>query len=109
MSNRHERRANVAEFRRRVGNYLDTTLVPAGTRLDDHPVFASALVYWESQRQAHSRQCIACMEEFDPDGETVGAFLFATAPSMPGSASVSAICKKCVLPPLGSSNVASAC
>jgi hypothetical protein len=96
MSNRHERRASVAAFRRNVGRYLDTALVPAGTNLDGYPVLRDALVYWEAQRQVHSRQCIACMTEFDADGSTVGAFLFATAPSMPGSASISAFCRKCV-------------
>jgi hypothetical protein len=96
MSNRHERRASVSAFRRHVGRYLDTALLPAGTNLDGHPVLASAVVYWEQQRQAHTRQCIACMEPFDADGSTVGAFLFATVPTMPGSASISAICKDCI-------------
>ena len=88
LSNRHQRRVSVSAFRRGAGKYLDTALVPAGTRLDGHAVLADALLYWEAQRQAHSRQCIACMTEFDADGAAVGAFLFATAPTMPGSASI---------------------
>ena len=46
MSNRHERRTEIARFRREAaGTHLVTFLIPVGTPLGDHPILLGAVEF----------------------------------------------------------------
>jgi hypothetical protein len=96
MSNRHQRRANVADFKRAVHRrHLVTHLVDAAEPLDGHAVLKDALSFWQKNRVKRRPCCIGCRADLsDPDVEA-GAYLFATSPGSPGVASVSALCCAC--------------
>ncbi len=95
MSNRRERRASVARYRRESGGALITYLV----EVDHEPLpqlLACARGWWLDALpgMAPPRHCFACPASL-LDRKDVGALLFST-PSLPASAaSVNAICNKC--------------
>jgi hypothetical protein len=97
MSNRHQRRANVADFKRRVsGRHLLTYLIDGddAASLDSLAVLKDAAAFWQANRASRKPCCIVCKLSLASD-ETVGGFLFATSPGSPGIASVSALCVGC--------------
>ena len=90
MSNRAQRRASVADFKRRVsGGHLLTYLIDGDDEasLDRHTVLRDAAAFWQANRASRKPCCIACKLSLASD-EAVGAFLFATSPGSPGIASV---------------------
>jgi len=102
MSNRAQRRASVADFKRRVsGRHLLTYLIDGDDEasLDRHTVLRDAAAFWQANRASRKPCCIACKLSLASD-EAVGAFLFATSPGSPGIASVSALCSTCSHLPL---------
>ena len=92
---RHERRSDIARFRREVSHAsLLTYMVPADAPLDGHPLLCGALSYWRSNIQQRRPFCPACKASFADDADAA-AFLFATPAVAPTSASVSAFCSEC--------------
>ncbi len=91
--NRHERRSDIACFRREASSLL-TYLVPADAPLDGHPLLWRAASYWRAGIRQRRSFCPACKANY-ADGAEPGAFLFATPPSAPTSASVTAFCTAC--------------
>jgi hypothetical protein len=97
MSNRHQRRASVADFKRRVsGRHLLTYLIGGddAASLNSLAVLKDAVAFWQANRVSRKPCCIACRRSLAND-EAVGGFLFATSPGSPGIASVSALCGAC--------------
>ena len=102
MSNRHQRRSSVARFRREAsGMPLTTYLVEAGVNLDRHATLRDAITFWENNRARRRPMCLGCKVRFGDDATEPAAYLFATSPSQPGTASVSVFCADCwrELPP----------
>jgi hypothetical protein len=101
VSNRHQRRASVADFKRRVSGNLLTYLIGSddAASLNSLAVLKDAVAFWQANRASRKPCCIACKLSLATD-ETVGAFLFATSPGSPGIASVSALCSTCSHLPL---------
>lgn len=96
MSNRHQRRASLADFRREASRaYLLTHLLDANTSFADHPTLKDALAFWKANRVSRRPRCIACKVDLADPTAPVGAFLFATSPGAAGAVSVSAICPDC--------------
>jgi hypothetical protein len=103
VSNRHQRRASVADFKRRVsGRHLLTYLIDADdtASLNSLAVLRDAAAFWQANRASRKPCCIACKLSLLASDEAVGAFLFATSPGSPGIASVSALCSTCSHLPL---------
>ena len=92
---RHQRRAAVADFRRRAaGTYLTTFLVPTSVSLDGHVSLQQAAAFWEANRAVRKPVCICCKQVF-ADDQRVGGFLFATMPNPSPDVSISAVCVPC--------------
>jgi hypothetical protein len=102
MSNRAQRRADLAGFKRDAHKaYLVTYLVAANAvaALDRHPLLRNALEYWRGNIQQRKPICPGCRASFANDA-TAAAFLFATTAVAPTNASVTAFCSRCWhLPP----------
>ena len=100
MSNRHNRRASVADFRKRVGGtHLVTYLLDDIALIDGHRLLGPCLRQWLAACEARRPYCIGCKKNF-MDGAEPGAFLFATSPGASGDVSVSALCTECWALPL---------
>lgn len=94
-SNRHRRRADLRSFKREAHKaHLVTYLTAADQPLDGHPLLSQALSFWRGNIQQRRPFCPACRAKFADDAHP-GAFLFATIPVAPTSASVSAFCDQC--------------
>jgi hypothetical protein len=92
---RHERRAEIARFRKECsGGHLMTYLVPAGTAID-HLTIKRAQAHWEANRLLRQPMCIGCKLIFADNSARVGSFLHAINPALPDSASTSAFCEEC--------------
>lgn len=95
MSNRHERRASVARYKRECGGGLITYLVDVN--LEALPqLLACARGWWLDAlpSMVPPRHCFACRACLW-DRKDVGALLFST-PSLPASVtSINAICNRC--------------
>lgn len=92
---RHERRTQVARFRREIaGSHLLTFLTDDLDRIDGEPVLKHALAHWLSVCEARKPICITCKRGF-MDGAEPGAYLFAVSPSVANAASTSALCRGC--------------
>jgi hypothetical protein len=70
-----------------------TYLIAADAKLD-HPLLSHALSYWRGNIQQRRSFCPACEANYADDAHP-GAYLFATLPVAPTSASVTAICTSC--------------
>ena len=93
--NRHQRRSDLRCFKREAHRaHLVTHLIAADAPLDGHPLLSHALSYWRSNIQQRRPFCPACKASFADDTHP-GAFLFATIPVAPTSASVTAFCDEC--------------
>ena len=91
---RHERRSEIARFRREMGTYLVTTVIPADTLLDDHPLLGDATLYWHAVRASRHPVCIGCKVQLG-DNETIGGWLFAWSPHVQKATSTSIFCGRC--------------
>jgi hypothetical protein len=102
MSNRHQRRRDLADFKRDAHKaHLVTYMIAADddASLDRHPLLRRALEYWRGNVPHRRPICPGCRASFANDATAV-AFLFATTAVAPTNASVTAFCDKCWhLPP----------
>ena len=95
MSNRATRRAEVRAFRRYVAHrYLETYLISADLRPDDHPLLAGAISSWYGNIRTRRPVYCACKASFLTDAAQAGAFLLAVSPAS-NSVGVSAFCDRC--------------
>jgi hypothetical protein len=95
MSNRQQRRSEIARFRREAaGAHLTTFLVPVGMPLGNYPMLADAVVCWHGQRAVRKPVCIGCRSQL-ADVAIPGGFLFAVSPAIANAASCSAFCASC--------------
>jgi hypothetical protein len=97
MSNRHQRRADLAEFKREAHQaHLVTYMVAASddVSLGRHPLLSRAVSFWRTSIQQRRPFCPACKANFADDA-TAAAFLFAVPALAPTSASVTAFCTDC--------------
>jgi len=97
MSNRHQRRASLREFKREARASLVTYMIEANDPLDRAPVLRDAVAYWRGNLPTRKPICICCKGPFTGDVRVeVAAFLLATISSAsPRNASVSGICTAC--------------
>jgi hypothetical protein len=94
MSNRQQRRASVAEFKRAAaGGYLDVYLVPTDAPINN-PLLERAASHWRAGIAALRPTCIGCKAKF-ADGAQAGAFVMTIPSGAPTAVSVSAICGDC--------------
>jgi hypothetical protein len=103
---RHDRRASAARSRRADdlaafkhdvahGGGLVTYLIGCDDEaIDREPLFAKAVIWWRGNIRARRYTCTHCSASF-AEGAQVGAWLFATSPAAPNSASISAFCLRC--------------
>ena len=97
MSNRHQRRADLACFKRDAHRaHLTTFLIEANdaSALDAMPILSRAVTFWRDGIEQRRPFCPACKGNFADDA-TAAAFLFAVPALSPTSASVTAICTTC--------------
>lgn len=97
MSNRHQRRADLADFKREAHKrHLVTFLIEAsdGLSLDRYPLLSRALAFWRGNIMQRRPFCPACKSNY-ADGALPGAILFATTAVAPANASVTAFCVQC--------------
>ena len=102
MSNRHQRRADLADFKRDAHKaHLVTYMIAAAddASLDRHPLLRRALEFWRGNIPQRKLICPACKANYADDAHP-GGFLFATTAIAPTNASVTAFCDECWhLPP----------
>ena len=92
---RHERRAEIARFRRDAGGELTTYLLGTDDRaIHREPYLLEARDFWHAQMSLRKPRCVACEAAF-ADGAKPGAYLFSRAQQMPSVASVSVFCTEC--------------
>jgi hypothetical protein len=97
MSNRAQRRADLADFKRDAHRApLLTYMIAADddASLDRVPLLRNALEYWRSNIMQRRPFCPACKSNY-ADGALPGAFLFSTTAVAPTTASVTAFCDQC--------------
>ena len=97
MSNRHQRRADLACFKRDAHKaHLVTYMIAADddASLDRHPLLRRALEFWRGNIPQRRPFCPACKRNY-ADGALPGAFLFSTTAVAPTNASVTAFCDQC--------------
>lgn len=96
---RHERRADLARYRREAGNALDTYLVAVDQPLD-LPILRNAARSWLDALPVRMRSCIVCSGLLW-ERQRVGLLLLSVpAVTKPPAASVCGICRECALLPL---------
>jgi hypothetical protein len=96
---RHQRRADLAEFKREAHKaHLVTYMVAAddNVALDRHPLLSRAVSFWRAGIPQRRPFCPACKRGYADDADP-GAFLFAVPALAPSSVSVSAFCDRCWL------------
>lgn len=96
MSNRSQRRASVAAFRREVAraDHLLTYLVDVHTKLHTYPLLLHAVSHWRANIFERKPICVGCRKSFA--GEVFpGAFLFSTSSAASNTATTSAFCVEC--------------
>ena len=96
MTNRAQRRAEVARFRREVSraglvSYLTDADDP---RLAGEPLLRDAVRYWRRNVPVRAPRCFGCQAVFSDDLQA-GAFLLVVPSRAPTSASVSGLCRIC--------------
>jgi hypothetical protein len=95
--NRHQRRADLAEFKRDAHRaHLVTYMIEASddVAFDRIPMLSRAIVFWRAGIAQRKPSCPACRGNFADDA-TAAAFLFAVPALSPTSASVTAFCAIC--------------
>ena len=100
--NRHQRRSDLADFKRDAHRaHLVTYMIDASddAALDRHPLLRRAIEFWRGNIPQRNPICPGCRASFASDA-TAAAFLFATTAVTPTNASVTAFCDECWhLPP----------
>jgi hypothetical protein len=96
MNNRHERRSDIARFRRDASRALLTYLVePGDGALNDVPLLKATARNWLDHLSQRIRNCIVC-SSWLVDRQHVSLLLLATpVTAKPTSASCCAICRGC--------------
>jgi hypothetical protein len=96
MTNRHRRRADLANFKRNAPGALLTYLVPPNDgALSRAPLLKAAADHWLDALRSRARHCIVC-SSWLVDRRHVGALLLTTAATTnPTSASTAAVCREC--------------
>ncbi|MET4198751.1 hypothetical protein [Bradyrhizobium sp. LA6.12] len=95
MSNRHQRRADLAHFKREAPALLTYLVEPDDAGLDAAPLLQAAAANWLDNLSRRARTCIVC-SEWLPNRQQVGALLLAVPATLrPTSASVCPICRAC--------------
>ena len=97
MSNRHQRRADLAHFKRDAHRgHLTTFLIASDddAAFDRMPTLSRAVTFWRSGIEQRRPFCPACKGNFADDAKAA-AFLFAVPALAPTSASVTAFCTSC--------------
>jgi hypothetical protein len=94
--NRHERRSDLARYRRETSGALLTYLVePDDAALTEVPLLQQATRHWLDALSTRVRSCIVC-SAWIVDGQDVGALLLTTPDIIkPTSAGTAAVCKAC--------------
>jgi hypothetical protein len=95
VSNRAQRRADLADFKREAHKaHLVTYLIAAAddAALDRHPLLSRAVSFWRADIRQRRPFCAACRVNF-ADGAEAAMFLLSTPAVAPSSASVTAFCK----------------
>ena len=94
---RHERRSDIARFRREASRALLTYLVDVDDPLDAHPLLQRAARYFcDGLTTPPPRNCITC-GCWMPRKKYVGALLLSTPAIKPIIASVVGVCRECWL------------
>lgn len=92
---RHERRANLARYRRETSGVLNTFLVPPDDpALDGVPLLRRATDSWLDLLSVKVRTCFIC-SSWLADRRDVGAVLLSAPAVMPRAASVCGCCMAC--------------
>ena len=98
MSNRHQRRSDLAHFKREAHreHLMLTYLIDADddAALDRMPLLRRAVVFWRGNIEQRKPVCPTCKSGF-ADGAQPGAFLFSVIAVAPTNASVTAFCRAC--------------
>jgi hypothetical protein len=94
MSNRTERRASLATFKKAAaGGHLDTFLLPIDGPIAE-PLHQRAVAFWRANIGTRRPKCFSCRAEFAEDAR-VGAYLLAVPSGEPSSCTTSALCADC--------------
>ena len=95
MLNRATRRSELKRFKREVHmRHLETYLLDADLRLDDHPLLAGAIAFWYRNIPTRQPVCCACKTSFVDNAAQAAGFLLCHPPNSK-SAGVSAFCDRC--------------
>jgi hypothetical protein len=97
MNNRHQRRSDLAHFKREAHReHLLTYLIDAtdDATLNRVPLLSRAVSFWRGNIEQRRPICPACKSGF-ADGAQPGAYLFATIAVAPRNASVTTFCSEC--------------
>jgi hypothetical protein len=100
MSNRFQRRKDIALVRSEVSRArLHTYMLPADAKLDV-PLLRNAVSWWLASVKARRPYCPACRANFADDARA-GGVLLSTPAEAPTAASVTAFCTECLqdMPP----------
>jgi hypothetical protein len=99
MSNRHQRRCNLAHFKREAHReHLLTYLIDADddAALDRMPLLRRATEFWHGNIEQRKPVCPSCKANYaDADVAQPGAYLFATIAVAPTNAAVTVFCRAC--------------
>ena len=92
---RHERRTEIARFRREASRHnLTTFLVAADVNLSRWPLLSSGVAYWRSMIAIRKPFCPSCRRNYSSDARE-GAFLLSRPQDVPSAVTVSCFCDRC--------------
>jgi hypothetical protein len=93
---RHERRSDIARFRREASRALLTYLVEVNDPLNGAPLLQRTARYWcdALPTMLPMRHCIAC-DACLWDRRHLGGLLLTTPSVRPTSASIAGVCRRC--------------
>lgn len=96
MSNRHQRRRDLADFKRDAhrATHLVTHLIDVRADLSAYPMLAKVASAWGAAIPQRKPWCFSCEASFAKAAQP-GAHLFATPPGAADIASVSVLCADC--------------
>jgi hypothetical protein len=98
MSNRAQRRADLADFKREAhAAHLLTYLIDAtdDVSLNRMPLLSRAVSFWHGNIPHRRPVCPACKANYADDAAQPGAYLFATIAIAPTNAAVTVFCSDC--------------
>ncbi|MGY3132000.1 hypothetical protein ACVWZM_002682 [Bradyrhizobium sp. USDA 4501] len=93
---RHQRRADLADFKRKASHSVRTYLVePGDRRLASAPLLRAAAADWLDNLSRRARTCIIC-SQWLPSRQSIGALLMSTPDVVrPTSVGTAAVCLEC--------------